>query len=115
MIDQSNLRDAAVHALFTATNAFNVEAAVALFKRDAVIDDSSTGHKFVGQSGIRDYVERYFMGYHTVSRVLTIDHLGYDRVRVRVDFTGDFGHEVGVLEIVIGPKGLIHHIDADLE
>lgn len=115
MIDQPDLRHAAVRALFNATNAFNVDAAVALFKRGAVIDDPSTGHKFVGQSGIRDYVERYFVGYHTVSRVLSIDPLSKDRVRVRVDFKGDFGHEVGVLEIVIGPKGLIVHVHADLE
>lgn len=115
MTDQKAARNAAVDALFAATNAFDVEAAVALFKPDAIIDDPSTGHKFVGQSGVREYVERYFVGYHTVSRVISIDSIAEDRMRVRVDFKGDFGHEIGVLQIAVGTKGLIVHIDADLE
>ena len=34
---------------------------------------------------------------------------------VRLDFTGDFGHEIGILKIAINSEGLIERIDADLE
>lgn len=102
-------------ALIAATNAFDAEAAVALFAPHAVIDDPSTGHRFDGHAGVRDYIERYFKGYHTVTRLLAIDDIGEGRCRLRVDFTGDFGHEIGRLEITVDPGGLIVRIDADLE
>ncbi|MEO8856905.1 MAG: nuclear transport factor 2 family protein [Burkholderiaceae bacterium] len=102
-------------AFLAATNAFDVEGALALFTADAVIDDPSTGHRFEGRAGIRDYLQRYFVGYHTVTRLLSIEHPGDQRVRVRVDFTGDFGHEIGVLDIAIDAGGRIVRIDADLE
>jgi ketosteroid isomerase-like protein len=115
MSARHDAQHAAAHALFAATNAFSVDAAVALFTPDAVIDDPSTGHQFIGQAGIRDYIERYFVGYHTVTRILSINRLSKDCARVRVDFKGDFGHEIGVLQIAIDAKGLVVHIDADLE
>lgn len=102
-------------ALIAATNAFDADAALTLFAADAVIDDPSTGHRFDGHVGIRDYVERYFVGYHTVTRFLSIETIGETRARVRVDFTGDFGHEIGLLDILINADGLITRIDADLE
>ena len=34
---------------------------------------------------------------------------------VRLDFTGDFGHEIGTLKIAANSAGLIQRIDADLE
>lgn len=102
-------------ALIAATNAFEIEGVLTLFTPDAVIDDSSTGHRFDGHAGIRDYIERYFIGYHTVTRFLSIELLGESRARVRVDFTGDFGHEIGLLEISINTGGLIVRIDANLE
>lgn len=102
-------------ALIAATNAFDTEAAVALFAPDAVIDDPSTGHRFDGEAGVRDYIERYFVAYRTVTRLLSIDSLGEGRCRLRVDFTGDFGHEIGRLGIAVNADGLIARIDADLE
>lgn len=102
-------------ALIAATNAFDAEAAVALFTPDAVIDDPSTGHRFDGHAGIRDYVAWYFVAYRTISRLLSLDRAGDDRARLRVDFTGDFGHEIGLLDIVVNAAGLIVRIDADLE
>lgn len=106
---------ATAEALISATNAFDVEAALALFTPRAVIDDPSTGERFENHAGIRDYVERYFVGYNTVTRLLSVRILGKDRARARVDFTGDFGHEIGLLEISFSPDGLIARIDADLE
>ncbi len=102
-------------ALIAATNAFNAETALTLFTADAVIVDPSIGHRFDGHAGIRNYVERYFIGYHTVTRVLSIETIGEARARVRVDFTGDFGHEIGLLDITVNADGLITRIDADLE
>lgn len=100
--------------LLAATNAFNTDAAVALFAPDAVIDDPSTGERFTGQKGVREYVERFFAGYHTVSLLLSVTPLENGRARARVDFTGDFGHEIGRLDLTVA-DGLITRIDADLE
>lgn len=55
------------------------------------------------------------VGYHTVSKILSISTLGRRCVRARLDFTGDFGHETGWLDISIDKGGLIEAIDADLD
>jgi ketosteroid isomerase-like protein len=102
-------------ALIVATNAFDVDAASAMFTPDAVIDDPSTGHCFDSHAGIREYIERYFIGYHTVTCFLSIETINETQGRVRVDFTGDFGHEIGLLDITVNDDGLITRIDADLE
>ncbi|WP_238990681.1 nuclear transport factor 2 family protein [Acidovorax sp. ST3] len=102
-------------ALIAATNAFAVEQVLGLFAHDAVIDDPSTGHRFDGHAGIRRYVEQYFVGYQTVTRFLSMQRLGPQRARVRVDFTGDFGHEIGNLDISVDAQGLIARLNADLE
>jgi hypothetical protein len=49
-------------ALIAATNALDVACALSLFAPDAVIDDPSSGHRFDGHAGIREYIERYFIG-----------------------------------------------------
>ncbi len=87
----------------------------ALFAADAVIDDVSVGDAFVGSKGVRDYLERFFVGYNTSSRLLTLDLLDEFHALVRLDFTGDFGHEVGVLKVAINLDGRIERIDADLQ
>ena len=102
-------------ALIAAINAFAVEQVLGLFAHDAVIDDPSTGQRFDGPAGICRYVEQYFVGYQTVTRFLSMQRLGPQRARVRVDFTGDFGHEIGNLDITVDALGLIAQLDADLE
>jgi ketosteroid isomerase-like protein len=102
-------------AFIAATNAFDVEAALALFANSAVIDDPSTGRRFEGHDGVRDYVGRFFVGYQTVTSLLSFELTGNRKARLRVDFSGDFGHEVGLLEILTDPAGQIVRIDADLE
>src|SRR4051812_10957684 len=89
----------AIDALIKATNAFDTEGVLALFTPRAVIDDPSTGECFKGHAGIRDYIERFFIGYRTVTRLLSIDMVDGTHARIRVDFTGDFGHEIGILDI----------------
>lgn len=96
-------------------NAFDVEGTLTLFASDAVIDDVSVGDAFTGRDGVRQYLERFFVGYSTRTELLSIEKKGRSKAVVRVDFTGDFGHEIGLLKIVVGQDGLITRIDADLE
>lgn len=96
-------------------NTFDVEGALALFKSDAVIEDISVGDAFVGTDGIRLYLEQFFVGYKTASKLLSLEQLDDFAVIARVDFTGDFGHEIGSLRIKSSADGLIERIDADLE
>jgi len=114
MTVQRSLKQAA-ERFIAGTNAFDADAVVALFAPNATIDDPSTGHTFLGHAGIRDYVERYFVGYHTATRLLSLKELAENQALARVDFTGDFGHEIGRLLITLDPAGLITRIDADLE
>lgn len=104
-----------VDTFIQAINAFNVESALALFHPDAVIEDVSVGDAFVGTEGIRAYLEQFFVAYQTASKLLSMERLDDFAAIVRVDFTGDFGHEIGTLRIRIGADGLIERIDADLE
>ena len=101
--------------LIAATNAFDVDTALTLFAADAVIDDVSVGDKFEGTAGVRRYLEQFFVGYHTVTKVLSIEQTTDRRAMVHVDFTGNFGHETGVLDVTIDPEGKIVAIGADLD
>lgn len=106
---------ATVETFIAAANCFDIEAALALFSRAAVIDDPSTGHTFTTHAGVRDYLESYFVGYRTVTRLLSVEGLGNARACARVDFTGDFGHEIGLLGVTVDRQGRIVRIDAELE
>jgi hypothetical protein len=107
--------EATVVAFISATNAFDIERALALFSTTAVIDDPSTGCTFNKHAGVREYLEKYFVGYHTVTRLLSLEGFGDARARARVDFTGDFGHEIGLLSVAVDSTGRISRIDAALE
>lgn len=104
-----------VDTFIRTANAFDVDGAVALFASDAIIDDVSVGDAFVGTEGIRLYFERFFVGYKTASKLLSLERLDHFNASLRLDFTGDFGHETGTLKITINSGGLIERIDADLE
>lgn len=104
-----------VDTFIRTANAFDVDGAVALFASEAIIDDVSVGDAFVGTEGIRLYVERFFIGYKTASKLLSLEQLDDFSASARLDFTGDFGHEIGTLKITINSEGLIERIDADLE
>ena len=115
MTQNTNHLRKAADALIAATNSRDVARVLTLFTLDAVINDPSTGHCFDGHAGIRDYIERYFIGYNTVTRFLSMESIGENCAHVRVDFTGDFGHEIGLLELLVTAEGRISRIDADLE
>ncbi|HAT33385.1 MAG TPA: hypothetical protein DCW29_21815 [Janthinobacterium sp.] len=115
MSGKTNKLRKASEAFIAASNCYDVERVLSLFTSDAVIDDPSTGHCFDGRAGIRDYIERYFIGYRTRTRFLSMESLGDHRALVRVDFSGDFGHEIGLLKVSVNAEGMIVRIDADLE
>jgi len=104
-----------VISFIEAANAFYVERVLMLFAPDAVIDDVSVGDAFVGINGIRQYLQQFFVGYKTVSKLIALESLSKRSAIARIDFTGDFGHEIGTLKIVINAQSLIQRIDADLE
>ncbi|PCE22183.1 hypothetical protein BWP39_21145 [Paraburkholderia acidicola] len=104
-----------VETFIQTTNAFDVDGALALFASDAVIDDVSVGDAFVGTEGIRLYLEQFFVGYKTASKLLSLEQPDKFNAVARLDFTGNFGHEIGTLKIAINAAGLIERIDADLE
>ncbi|MGO7733142.1 nuclear transport factor 2 family protein [Rhizobium leguminosarum] len=104
-----------VTSFIKAVNSFDIDGALALFAPGAVIEDASVGNAFVGTAGVRVYLERYFVGYHTRSKLLSIQQASELSVTVRLDFRGDFGHETGILKFEVHPGGLIARIDAELE
>jgi hypothetical protein len=54
------------------TNGFDIEAALSLFASSPVIDDVSVGDAFKDRDGVRLYLERFFVGYNTASRLLSL-------------------------------------------
>lgn len=104
-----------IRRLIDSTNAFEVDTALALFAPDAVIADVSVGDTFSGTAGVRNYLEQFFVGYNTASKLLSIDTVDDRHAIARLDFTGSFGHETGFLDIVANADGLIERIDADLD
>jgi len=99
----------------TATNAFDADMALNLFTKNAIINDVSVGKKFENSDGIRDYIERYFVGYNTTTKLKDIEVTGTLNARTKVDFTGNFGNEKGILDFTFNKQGLSERIDADLE
>lgn len=104
-----------IQQFIKATNAFDVEFAMTLFAPDAVIDDVSVGEKFTNTAGVRTYLETFFVGYHTVTKLISIEVLGERHANAHVDFTGDFGHETGGFDATVNTIGLITAIDAYLD
>lgn len=93
-------------------NAFDAKTILSLFSLNAVIDDVSVGKTFKGASGVREYFEEYFVGYHTATKLDSIEVLDDRHAKAQVDFTGDFGHEKGVLDVTTDTAGLIIKIEA---
>ncbi|MDB5271853.1 MAG: hypothetical protein JWO58_220 [Chitinophagaceae bacterium] len=104
-----------IRQLIKATNAFDIEAALTLFAADAVIDDVSVGEKFKTRTGVRRYLDQYFIGYNTVSKIEYVKLINDLHAVTQLDFTGDFGHETGSLKVTINKEGLIIGIDAHLD
>lgn len=96
-----------------ATNSHETDKYLAHFTEDAILDDPSVGERFEGHEGIADYYTRYFIGYDTTTRVLSVTPQG-DFVHVVVDFTGTFpgGQTEGVFDLTfVGDKILFVRAD----
>jgi ketosteroid isomerase-like protein len=104
-----------IQQFINAINAFDVEAALKLFDDDAVIDDVSVGEKFKNIKGVRKYLEKFFVGCQTITKLKSLEILDERQAKAQVDFTGDFGHETGVLEVTLNADGLIIKINAYLD
>jgi len=78
------------------------------------VPETVTGLRFDGHAGVRTNVEHYFIGYRTVTTLLSLHRRGDRHARVRVDFRGDFGHEIGLLDFTLSAGGQIERIDAEL-
>jgi ketosteroid isomerase-like protein len=103
-----------IQKFITAANQYDTQTVLALFAADAVIEDVSVGERFEQHAGIKKYFTTFFIGYHTQTQLLGMEHFACDKILATVDFTGDFGHETGGLDIRFNESGLILHIDAFL-
>ena len=104
-----------VQMFVNAANTFDVEAVLAMFAPDGLIEDSSVCETFLGHDGVCSYVEEYFVGYQTRSTVLSVEELDPLHTAARVDFVGNFGHETGFFEIATDETGLIKSVKTYLE
>ncbi|TOY74739.1 hypothetical protein DIS16_12115 [Levilactobacillus brevis] len=104
-----------VEKFIETTNRKDIEGALEIFTNDAVINDPSVGRSFDGIDQVRVYVERFFVGYNTTTKLLRTEQITESSVKAYVDFTGDFGHETGYLQFETNGDGLIIRVDADLD
>ncbi|KAA9036406.1 nuclear transport factor 2 family protein [Ginsengibacter hankyongi] len=104
-----------INQFIKSLNAFDVEATLTLFADNAVIDDVSVGEKFKNTTGVRDYLEKFFVNYKTMTKLASVEAINDLNANAQVDFTGDFGHETGSLNFTLNTGGLITAIGADLD
>ena len=109
----SSLQDL-INRLFVATNAFDVDGALALFTPDCWIDDLSVGGRFEGLAGVRSYIEQFFVGYETVTQLLSLEMEDNGQVVACLDLHGYFGHEISAMRIFVNADGIITAIDANV-
>lgn len=73
-----------------AGNAFDTGKYLEFYLPDAILDDPSVGRKFEGHSGIKEYFDNYFIGYHTHTEQVDLTITGKESAHLKVEFTGDF-------------------------
>ncbi|RYY54715.1 MAG: nuclear transport factor 2 family protein [Chitinophagaceae bacterium] len=96
-------------------NKYDTDKWLSFFHPDALLDDPSVGRKFTGHAGIRDYFERYFIGFKTKTKLVKVTP-ALQGAFVEVAFTGDFpGCKLaGSFDIILtGEK--ISFVEADLK
>jgi ketosteroid isomerase-like protein len=104
-----------IQQFISAMNRFDVDAAVALFAENASISDSSVGSKFSNKPGVRQYLEKFFVSYKTVTKLESLKEINDRYAEAQVDFTGDFGHETGGLYVKLNADGKIISVEAHLD
>ncbi|WP_162927030.1 nuclear transport factor 2 family protein [Flavobacterium psychrotrophum] len=104
-----------INEWIAAGNAFDTEKYLSHYLPDAVLDDSSVRRKFIGQEGIRNYFESYFIGYNTNTELVHLEVANAQSVHVEVKFTGDFPEgEIGGTFDIAFKQDKISFIKADL-
>jgi ketosteroid isomerase-like protein len=103
-----------IKKLIDAGNAYDTDAYLSFYNKNAILDDPSVGRKFVGHHGIREYFESYFIGYKTQTALKKLDYSGED-AHLEVQFTGDFpgGIIMGTFDFKFS-SGKISAANADL-
>lgn len=96
------------------SNAFDTEQYLALYAKDAILDDPSVGKKFIGHKGIREYFTSYFIGYQTKTKLVKLT-TQTDSAHLEVEFTGEFpeGKIGGTFDFTF-KEGKIATVKADL-
>ena len=59
------------------------------YLKDAVLNDSSVGRKFVGHKGIREYYNSYFIGYKTQTKLVKLV-IQDTTTHMKLEFTDEF-------------------------
>ena len=96
------------------SNAFDTEQYLAMYSKDAILDDPSVGKKFIGYQGIREYFTSYFIGYQTKTKLIQLT-TQTDAAHLEVEFTGEFpeGKIGGTFDFTF-KDGKIATVKADL-
>ena len=71
-------------------NAYETNAFLEKWHKNAILDDPSVGKIFKGHSEIRTYFEDYFIGYQTQTRLIEFDIIKDNEAHMEVEFTGEF-------------------------
>jgi len=72
------------------SNSFDTERYLEFYLPDATLDDPSVGRKFEGHSGIKEYFDDYFIGYHTHTKQVDLTITDEESANLQVQFTGNF-------------------------
>lgn len=104
-----------INEWIAAGNAFDTEKYLTHYLPDAVLDDLSVGKKFIGQEGISNYFESYFIGYNTQTELVRLKVTDAHSAHLEVKFMGDFpeGAIGGTFDITF-KQDKISFIKADL-
>lgn len=84
-----------INQFIKSLNTFDVEAALTLFADNAVIDDVSVGEKFKNTDGVRDYLEKFFVNYKTVTKLASVEAIDDLNANAQAVNTGGLITEIG--------------------
>ncbi len=97
------------------SNAYDTKNYLNKWHKDAVLDDPSVGQVFKGHSGIKEYFDKYFIGYKTQTRLVKLNIISNNEANIEVEFTGEFpeGKIGGIFDLTF-KDGKIAKAKADL-
>jgi len=96
-------------------NAFDTERYLGFYLEDAVLDDPSVGEVFKGHREIKKYFDSYFIGYNTLTELVSLDLINSNQALIEVKFSGNFSEgKIGGLFDITFKEGKIAFVKADL-